>query len=201
MMAYRNPWLVLVLSIGLISCDSSPWNNPYPARESGQNILYGSFAERPKHLDPVSSYSSDENIFVAQIYEPPLQYHYLKRPYELTPLTAAAIPTPTYLDSSGAPLPADAPLEKIASSVYRITIRPGIVFQPHPALARDGDGRYLYHALGEEDLASIRTLADFSQTGTRELTAADYVYQLKRMVHPQLHSPIAGLMSEYILGM
>ncbi|MCP4043531.1 MAG: ABC transporter substrate-binding protein, partial [Gammaproteobacteria bacterium] len=32
-------------------------------------------------------------------------------------------------------------------------------------------------------------------------TATDYVYQLKRMVHPQLHSPIAGLMSEYILGM
>ena len=37
--------------------------------------------------------------------------------------------------------------------------------------------------------------------GTRELTAADYVYQIKRLAHPQLHSPIFGLMAEYIVGL
>ncbi len=37
--------------------------------------------------------------------------------------------------------------------------------------------------------------------GTRQLTAHDYVYQIKRMAHPKVHSPIAGLMAKYILGL
>ena len=65
-------------------------------------------AERPKHLDPAQSYSSNEITFTGQIYEPPLQYHYLKRPYTLIPLTAAAVPKPRYLDAQGKPLPANA---------------------------------------------------------------------------------------------
>ena len=72
----------------LAGCSGAPWNNPYPAAEDGANILYSSFSERPKHLDPVQSYSANEITFTAQIYEPPLQYHYLKRPYVLIPLSA-----------------------------------------------------------------------------------------------------------------
>jgi hypothetical protein len=60
-----------------------PWNSPYPPSQSHQNIYYDAFEERPKHLDPVSSYSANEYVFLGQIYEPPLQYHFLKRPYEL----------------------------------------------------------------------------------------------------------------------
>jgi hypothetical protein len=56
----------------------------------------------------VRSYSANEYAFIAQIYEPPLQYHFLKRPYTLVPLTAEAVPEPTYLDADGNPLPADA---------------------------------------------------------------------------------------------
>jgi ABC-type transport system substrate-binding protein len=37
--------------------------------------------------------------------------------------------------------------------------------------------------------------------GTRELTADDYLYQIKRLAHPKLHSPIYGLMAEYIVGL
>src|SRR3972149_1999946 len=70
------------------------WNDPYPAREQGGNILYTAFRERPKHLDPARSYSSNEYDFIAQIYEPPFQYHYLKRPYALAPLHAVAPPRP-----------------------------------------------------------------------------------------------------------
>ncbi|HQU63259.1 MAG TPA: hypothetical protein PKY85_08945, partial [Nitrosomonas sp.] len=43
--------------------DPTVWNNPHPASESGQNILYSVFTERPKHLDPVQSYSSNEIQF------------------------------------------------------------------------------------------------------------------------------------------
>ncbi len=34
-------------------------------------VLYQSFSERPKHLDPATAYSENEYAFIAQIYEPP----------------------------------------------------------------------------------------------------------------------------------
>ncbi|MDX2458436.1 MAG: ABC transporter substrate-binding protein [Gammaproteobacteria bacterium] len=185
----------------LAACDQQPWNRPYPADDAGRNILYSLFQERPKHLDPARSYSSNEVTFTGQIYEPPLQYHYLKRPYELIPLTATAVPVPRYLDDEGRELPADAGAEDIAFSVYDITIDPGIMYQPHPAFARDQQGELLYRELDASELSSIHVLGDFKETGTRELIAADYVYQLKRLAHPQLNSPILGLMSEYIVGL
>ena len=192
---------ILVICVILAACDQQPWNRPYSADDAGRNILYSLFQERPKHLDPARSYSSNEVTFTGQVYEPPLQYHYLKRPYELIPLTATAVPVPRFLDAGGNELPADASPGDIAFSVYDITIEPGIMYQPHPAFARDQKGQLLYSGLDAGDLADIHVLGDFRETGTRELTAADYVYQLKRLAHPQLNSPILGLMSEYIVGL
>jgi oligopeptide transport system substrate-binding protein len=193
--------LVLLCGLLLSGCKSSEWNNPYPISQQGENILYSSFSSRPKHLDPVRSYSSNEYAFIGQIYEPPLQYHYLKRPYELIPLTAAQMPEVSYLDAEGGVLPQDAAIEKIAYSVYEIQIRPGIHYQPHPAFARNEQGALHYQHLSEEDLEGIHDLADFAHSGSRELVAADYVYQIKRLAHPRLHSPIQGLMSDYIVGL
>lgn len=181
--------LILSMSFLLGACGGN-WNDPYPAAERGQNILYTAFTERPKHLDPVQSYSEDEIAFTAQIYEPPLQYHYLKRPYELIPATAVAVPQPRYLDAQGKPLPADADVAEIAFTDYVIEIKPGIHYQPHPAFAAQ-----------PADISTFHTLADFPNRGTRELVAADYVYAIKRLAHPRLHSPILGLMSEYIVGL
>ncbi|MBV5337383.1 MAG: hypothetical protein J0653_05355 [Deltaproteobacteria bacterium] len=116
-------WILAIL-VFLAAC-SSEQNNPYQALERGQNILYSAFTERPKHLDPVQSYTEDESTFTAQIYEPPLQYHYLKRPYSLIPTTTESVPIPKYYDADGKLLPADAPPGAIASSVYEIRIRRG----------------------------------------------------------------------------
>ncbi|MGE0483283.1 MAG: ABC transporter substrate-binding protein [Gammaproteobacteria bacterium] len=191
----------MVVATMLAACGDEPWNSPYPAADSSRAIMYGSFSERPKHLDPVSSYSENEAVFTGQIYEPVVQYHFLKRPYQLVPLTAVALPEPRYHDAAGKLLPEDAPREAVAEAVYRITIQPGIRYQPHPAFAVDADGRYVYHELDETTLGERKRLADFDQAGTRELVAADYVYQIKRLVHPRLHSPLAGLMSKYIKGL
>lgn len=191
--------LLAILPVG--GCGDSPWNNPYPAADEGKNILYSSFTERPKHLDPVQSYSSNEITFTAQIYEAPLQYHYLKRPYTLIPLAAAEIPRPRFVDAHGKALPDNAPVAAVAFSVYDIRIKPGIRYQPHPAFARDAAGNFLYHHLKAEDLAGKHKLADFPQTGTRELVAADFVHQIKRLAHPKLHSPIFGVMADYIVGL
>ena len=183
----------------LLAACGEAWNNPYPAAERGKNILYSAFTERPKHLDPVQSYSENEAEFTQQIYEAPLQYHYLKRPYTLIPATATEVPKPVYFDTAGRRLAQDA--DDVAFSVYEIHIKPGILYQPHPAFATDGAGRPLYQSLTRAAIAPMWKLSDFANTGTRELRAEDYVHQIKRLAHPRLHSPVFGLMSEYIVGL
>ncbi len=177
------------------------WNDPYPAAERGGNILYTAFTQRPKHLDPVQSYSEDEATFLYQIYEPPLQYHYLKRPFQLGPATARAMPVVRLYDEAGRLLPAGADPAKVAHSEYEIQIVPGIRYQPHPAFALDDSGKPIYLDLGPKGLVGKRSLGDFPRTGTRELTAEDYVYQIKRLAHPRLHSPVLELMGDYIVGL
>ncbi len=192
--------VALLLWVGLVGC-RPVWNDPYPASEGEANVLYSAFTNRPKHLDPVQSYSEDEATFLYQIYEPPLQYHYLKRPYSLIPAAAAAMPKVTLLDAAGRELPANADPSKVAESQYEIRIQPGIRYQPHPAFARREEGAPRYFPMPSEDLARARQLGDFAETGTRELIAADYVNQIKRLAHPRLHSPILELMGDYIIGL
>jgi len=198
-MVWRSVFLISLLT--LTSCGEGNWNNPYPAADRLANTFYASFDKRPKHLDPAQSYSSNEYEFIANIYMPPLQYHYLKRPYELIPFSAAEIPSVRYLDGAGQALADDVDTSQIAFSEYTIKIRSGIQYQPHPAFAKDAQGKALYHNLSAEQFEDIYELSDFPQTATRELTAADYVYQLKRLAHPKLHSPILGIMSDYIVGL
>ena len=110
-------WICLLLFVWLFTgCSDSEWNNPYPASESRQEILYSSFSERPKHLDPVRAYSSNEYEFIAQIYEPLLQYHFLKRPYQLVPLAAASVPVARYYDAKGNLLPEEIAARSISAS-------------------------------------------------------------------------------------
>ena len=194
-------WLTPLLFVWLIGgCSDSGWNNPYPRSDLARNILYSSFSERPKHLDPVRSYSANEYEFIAQIYEPLLQYHFLKRPYELVPLSAERVPVARFYDTKGNPLPEQADSGEIAISEYEISIKQGMLYQPHPALARDNSGNYRYHQLGQQQIDSSNTLADFPLTGTREVTAEDFIYQIKRLAFPKLSSPIAGIMADYIIG-
>lgn len=196
--------LVATLSLfcGLMSaCRDIILNDPYSAPVDGISIYYDTFSERPAHLDPARSYSANEYVFLGQIYEPPLQYHFLKRPYQLIPLTAQNIPEVIYKDSQGNVINDDISSAEIFRVIYRITIQPEILYQPHPALAVGKTGEYIYHHLSDADLNGTHVLSDFKETGTRTVTAADYVYQIKRLMHPNVHSPIAGLMSQYILGL
>lgn len=189
--------LSLLLLVTLTGCGI--WNDPYPAADAGANVLYSAFTDRPKHLDPAQSYTEDEITFTAQIYEPPLQYHYLKRPYTLIPATVERVPVPRFYDAQGRQLPANAPAESIAESVYELKLKPGIRFQPHPAFAVDGKGQPLY--LGAGIALGRQKLSDFPQAGSRELTSDDYIYEIKRLAHPRLHSPIFGMMADKIVGL
>jgi oligopeptide transport system substrate-binding protein len=172
--------IVLIFLLFLAGCEGA-WNDPYGESTRRGMTLYSSFIERPKHLDPVQSYTEDEAKFTQQVYEPLLQYHYLKRPYELIPLTAVEVPKPRAIEGG-------------KFTVYDIRIRPGIMYQPHPAFVENNF---------QLDAATIKNLKTPYQLplGTRELTADDYIYQIKRLAHPRLHSPIGGHMNDYIVGL
>jgi len=196
----RLPLTVLGLALLLTACGET-WNDPYPdaPADTGRNVLYTAFTDRPKHLDPAQSYTEDENTFNAQIYEPPLQYHYLQRPYTLIPATVEAVPVARFYDAKGRALPADAPAEAIAESVYELKLKPGIRYQPHPAFAVDAQGQPRYLGPGVAD--GRYRIADFPATGSREVSADDYIYEIKRLAHPRLHSPIYEMMADKIVGL
>jgi len=176
-------------------------NNPLPDDVAASNTLVSAFTEKsPRHLDPTASYWNNETPYTYQIYEPPYGYHYLKRPYTLVPKAAVEVAPPRYVDKDGQPLPADAPGELIAESIYDIRIKPGILYQPHPAFAKDAAGKHLYHAMKPGEIGNRRSPLDFEQ-GTRELVAEDYVYALKRHATTRITTPIYGIFSEYVLGL
>ena len=199
----KNP--LIHIACAVLACVPAVWaqmNNPYPTDERGKKIYYSSFIERPKHFDPAKSYSSDESAFICQIYEPVVQYHYLKRPYELVPLTAAEMPSCTYYDKDGNVLPGDPPADQVERAVWTIHIKPGIMYQEHPCFARDDNGKLRYHELDADAFDHVQSVFDYEHTGTRELTAHDYVYQIKRLADHRLQCPIfAPVMGKYVKGM
>lgn len=190
--------LALVVLVSFLSCTP---NSPYRGADAEKNVFYTTFSEPPKHLDPAKSYSSDEYDIISQIYEPPLQYHYLLRPYRLVPLTADSLPAPAYLDKGLKKLPLGAPSEKAARAVYEIKIKKGILYQDHPAFAKGPDGRPLYSKLTEKDVSDIDGIGDFKETGTREVRADDYIYEVMRLADPLIESPILPILEKYILGL
>jgi ABC-type transport system substrate-binding protein len=182
----------------LAACD----NNPWPHDAAATNTLFTAAKDSsPRHLDPTASYWSNETPFTLSIYEPPYGYHYLKRPIELMAKSAREVVKPRYLGKEGQPLPDDAPADQVAESIYDVAIKPGILYQPHPAFAKDDKGQYLYHHLKPGELGSRRTPLDFEVQGTRELVAEDYVYALKRHATPRITTPIFSTFAEYVVGL
>ncbi len=197
--AARLAAAALVLAGALTAgCDNSPWE----AGAAKKNIIHSAMIENtPRHLDPTASYWSNDTLVTYQVYEPPYGYHYLKRPFELVPKSAEKVVQPRYLDKNGQPLPDDAPGEDVAESVYDVPIKKGILFQPHPAFARDEQGRYRYHDMKPGELGERRSPLQFEHQGTRELVAEDFVYALKRQATTRITTPIFGIFSEYVIGL
>ena len=201
--AQASRWAALALwmlvSVALLAgCN----NNPHPKGSERSNTLFVAFQERtPHHLDPTASYALNETPYLLSAYETLYAYHYLKRPYTLIPRLAAEIVPPRYLDKDGKPLPADAPADLVAESVYDIRLKQGVLYAPHPAFARTAAGQYLYHALTPEQTRGKHTPWDFEHTGTREMVADDFVYAIKRHATTRIEAPVYGVFSEYVIGL
>lgn len=193
---------LVAIAIGalLSACGEPPWNNPHPPAPD-ELMIYQSVMTPapPKHLDPAISYASDESLYLMQIYEPPMGYHFLKRPYELLPLGVEDFPQLTYLDEAGNEV--EEGDDNVAFTRYTLTVREDEHYQPHPAFALDGEGEPLYLFDSPEAGAAFRQIPDFPQTGHRRVLANDYVYAIKRLADPLNGSPMLGFMAQYIVGM
>ena len=193
--------LLITLFLAFTGCDRVT-NSPHAAGAENTNTYFSGHTERsPKYLDSTASYSLDETQFTYLVYEPPYHFHYLKRPYEVVARAAEVVSVPRYFDKNGAELSSDAPGEEIAESVYDIKIKKGIKFSPHPAFAKDAQGKYVYHDLTRREVGNKRTPFDFEQQGTRDLTAHDYVYAIRRLATTRIKSPSFSPMAEKIKGL
>jgi len=190
--------ILVVAAVLLSACN----NNPWPDNAAASNTLYTAVVESsPRHLDPTASYWNNDTPYTFQIYEPPYGYHYLKRPFQLVPKSAAAVVQPYFVDKNGQRLADDAPTDQVAESIYEVPIKPGILFQPHPAFAKDAKGKHRYHAMEPGALGERRTPLQFEHQGTRELVAADFVYALKRQATTRITAPIYSTFAEYVVGL
>mgnify|MGYP000544153428 FL=1 len=198
--AFCKLGIIFSFCLLLGACDRVT-NQPVSKQLLSENVLFSSYQESPKYLDSTSSYSNNETPWTYAVYEPPLKYHYLKRPYELVPRTLTELPSVTYIGKNGQEVQPETPASQIAESVFELKIEPGIQYQPHPAFAKNEEGNYRYLSLHESQLAGIRRPYDFEFMGTRELVADDYAYAIKRLATPRIKSPSYGFLSEKIVGL
>jgi len=181
----RGPWPGW-LAVGLVAFGNC--NSPYPVSEKRSLTYYTTFSGEPETLDPGRAYGSFMYEILCPIVEPPFQYHLLKRPYMLEPLTAAEVPTAERRPVAWQGKP-------IEATVYTIRIRPGIQYQNHPCFVE------ACRRLTESDARGIRCVADFGRTATRELVAADYVHAIRRLADPRVQNPILPTLQQNLLGL
>jgi oligopeptide transport system substrate-binding protein len=102
-------------------------NNPYPEEDAQAKILYLVTPEPPRTLDPAEAYSTVDHSVTGPVYETLLEYHFLKRPYELIPGIATSVPEPR--------------VRPDGHVVYRFDLRDDLLFQDDPCFAAFGGGK------------------------------------------------------------
>ena len=134
--------LVLLACLAAAGCT----NDPYPAADKGQKVLYSSFSEVPKTLDPAVSYTTSEHVITGNVYDTLLEYHYLDRPFRLIPGLAENIPEPEALADGG--------------QRYRFRLREGVRFHDDPCFALSAPGQRSREVVAEDFAFQFARLAD-----------------------------------------
>ncbi|MAV91002.1 MAG: hypothetical protein CL676_06245 [Bdellovibrionaceae bacterium] len=104
-----------------------------------ENVLNNAITANLKGMDPIYANDAYSNQVISNIYEPLFEYHYLKRPLELQPLVASAMPTASK-----------------DGLTHTIKIKKGIKFQDDEAFP-EGKGRDL---TAKDFIYSWKRLAD-----------------------------------------
>jgi ABC-type transport system substrate-binding protein len=121
-------------------------NNPYPDADARRGVYYTSFVEAPRTLDPAVSYTTNEHAITGNVYATLLEYHYLKRPYELIPGLAVAVPA--------------AEPRAGGRVAYRFDLRAGALYQDDDSFARGGEGRRTREVVAEDVAFQLMRIAD-----------------------------------------
>jgi ABC-type transport system substrate-binding protein len=121
-------------------------NNPYPEADRDKKVLYSSFHEAPKTLDPAVAYTTAEHVITGNVYDTLLEYHYLARPYRLIPGLAASVPKARDLPDG--------------RQAYRFQLRPGVLFHADPCFAPDAAGRRTREVTAADIAFALARIAD-----------------------------------------
>jgi ABC-type transport system substrate-binding protein len=139
------------LALLVLACS----NNPYPDADDALRVFYTPYSEPPKTLDPQVAYATVDHDVLSNVYETLLEYHYLRRPYQLIPALVTEVPEPRRLADGGV--------------AYAFALRPGIAYGPDPAFAL-GTPRATTRALLASDVAfGLQRIAD-PEVGSPVLT-------------------------------
>jgi oligopeptide transport system substrate-binding protein len=101
-------------------------NDPHPPASPGKKVLYDSFVDAPKSLDPATAYSAREHAITGAVYDTLLKYHFLARPLELIPGLATQMPEVVDLGDG--------------RSRFRFSLRPDLLFHDDPCFELAGPG-------------------------------------------------------------
>jgi ABC-type transport system substrate-binding protein len=121
-------------------------NSPYPDDDRDRKVLYSSFNEAPKTLDPAVAYTTAEHVITGNVYDTLLEYHYLERPYRLIPGLAEAVPEPEHAADR--------------RQVYRFRIRPGVRFHSDPCFGVGHPGRTSRDVVAADFAFALARIAD-----------------------------------------
>lgn len=123
--------LFLILFSTLFSCQRSTLFN------AEKNVLKVPLSGEVSTLDPANAYDTISAVVVYQLYEQLYEYHYLKRPYTVTPLLAESLP-----------------MVSSDNLTYTIKLKKNIVYHPHPVF--EGKKRFV---IAQDFITQIKRLA------------------------------------------
>lgn len=134
--------LAAVAALTATACD----NNPYAGHEVDRKVIYTTFGQAPRTLDPAVAYTTAANAIVSAVYDPLLQYHFLKRPYELIPALAAEVPEAEY-NADG-------------SATYVFRLRQGLHFAEDESFGAFNPGTVTREVTSRDVIFSLMRIAD-----------------------------------------
>lgn len=121
-------------------------NNPYPDADDALRTFYTPYGEPPKTLDPQVAYATVDHDVLSNVYETLLEYHYLRRPYELVPALATEVPEPRRLPDGGV--------------AYAFALRPGIRFVADSCFALGAPGATTRELAASDVAFALQRIAD-----------------------------------------
>ena len=184
----KGKWIRLMGVVLLAILPAACTNSPYPEEEEGQNILYTTFTTEPNHMDPAQSYAAFDHSVIGNVLETPFDYHYLKQPYELVPMTAVEVPKAEQREVTFGG-------KTYTATVYTVRLKPEVRYHDHPCFVPSN------LELTEEDVRGVRDVWDIKPTATRQALAKDYVHAIRRLADPRLACPLYPTFSKHFLGM